>query len=78
MWVRGHSRSFKLVPFQSSGAVFYSPSTVTMKLSCIVCEIATYWSKIVKLLINTPVFSAPAEGDPVGILQSCLIPIKLE
>ena len=29
-WVRGHSRSLKLVPFESLSAVFYSPSIVTM------------------------------------------------
>ena len=30
MWVRGHSSSFKLVPFDSLDGVSYSPSTVTM------------------------------------------------
>ena len=30
IWVRGHSRSFKLVPFESVGAVSYSSSIVTM------------------------------------------------
>jgi len=35
----GHSRSFKLVPFESLGAVSYSPSIVTMVSSCIYCEI---------------------------------------
>ena len=39
MWVRGHARSLKLVPFKSLGAVSYSPSIVTMVVSVAVCEI---------------------------------------
>ena len=39
MWVRGHSRSLKLVSFESFGAVSYSPSIVTMAVSVAVCEI---------------------------------------
>jgi len=39
MWVRGHSRSLKLVPFESLGAVSYTPSIVTMAVSVAVCEI---------------------------------------
>jgi len=38
-WVKAHSRSLKLVPFESLGAVSYSPSIVTMAVSVAVCEI---------------------------------------
>jgi len=39
MWVRGLSRSLKLVPFKSLGVVSYSSSIVTMAVSVAVCEI---------------------------------------
>ena len=39
MWVSGHSRLLKLVPFESLGAVSYSPSIVTMTVSVAVSEI---------------------------------------
>jgi len=39
MWVRGHSRSLNLVPFESLGAISYSPSIVTIAVSVAVCEI---------------------------------------
>ena len=39
MWLRGHSRSLRLVPFKSLGAVSYSPSIVTLVVSVAVCEI---------------------------------------
>ena len=39
IWVRGHSRSLKSVPFKSLGTVSYSPSIVTMAVSVAVCEI---------------------------------------
>ena len=39
MWVRGYSRSLKLVSFENLGTVFYSPSIVTMAVSVAVCEI---------------------------------------
>jgi len=39
MWVSGHSRSLKLVPFESLDAVSYSSSIVTMTVSVAVCEI---------------------------------------
>ena len=39
MWVKGHSRSLKLVQFESLSAVSYLPSIVTMAISVAVCEI---------------------------------------
>jgi len=39
MWVIGHSKSLKMVAFESLGTVFYSPSIVTMAVSVAVCDI---------------------------------------
>ena len=39
MWVRGHSGSLKVVPFESLGTVSYSPSIVTMVVSLVISEI---------------------------------------
>jgi len=39
MWLRGYSRSLKLVPFKSLGAVSYSPSILTTAVSVAICEI---------------------------------------
>jgi len=39
IWVRGHSKSLKLVPFKSLCTVSYSFSIVTMAVSVAVCEI---------------------------------------
>jgi len=39
MWVGGHSRSLKMVPFQSLGMVSYSPFIVTMAVSLAISQI---------------------------------------
>ena len=39
IWIRGHSRSFKLVPFETLVVVPYSPSIVTMAVSLAISEI---------------------------------------
>jgi len=39
MWVRGHSRSLKVVPVESLGIVSYSPSIVTMAASLAISQI---------------------------------------
>ena len=39
MWVRGHSRSLKVVSFESLDTVSYSPSIVTVAVSLAILEI---------------------------------------
>jgi len=39
MWVKGHSRLLKMVPFEILGTVSYVPSIVTMAISAVILEI---------------------------------------
>jgi len=63
MWLRGHSRSLKLVPFKSLGAVSYSPSIVTLAVSVALCEIfsANKWCDLEN---GVRVCSRPLEMAP--------------
>jgi len=64
IWVRDHSRSFKLVPFESLGAVSYSPFIVVMALSCIICEIKRDIGRK-SWFFHTPLtFDALVRGSP--------------
>jgi len=64
IWVRGHSRSFKPVPFESLGAVSYLPSIVTMALSCIICEIKQDIGRKSWFFSYTLAFDAPVREVP--------------
>jgi len=74
--VIGHSRSLKLVPFKSFGAVSYPPSILT------ICDILYRLRDSDLLVENRKIFIPHLHlvlgGDPVGISWRCLILVKLE
>ena len=63
------SRSLKRV-IRKLGCDFLF-AIVTMALSCIVCEIQRLIGRKLRNVYIPYVFSAPARGDPVGILRKC-------
>jgi len=78
--VRGHWRSFKLVPYGSLGAVSYSPSNgFHSNYGCILHHFrdeARYWSKIV--IFIPPLHSMPLLGGPSQSIATSLGMEKLE
>jgi len=76
--VRVRSRSLEMAPFDRSHTSFYSPSIVTMAISCIVCEIQRVIGPKSRNFYTPAVFNAPAVGDCVGISWRCLMLIKLK
>jgi len=76
MWLRGHSRSLKLVPFESLGEISYSPSTVTIAVSVAVCEIFSVkeWSDF-ENRVHSRVRSKSLEMAP--LIDRIRVPIHL-
>ena len=60
--VRVRSRSLDMAPFDTSHTSSYSPSIVTMPLSCIVYEILRLIGRKSRNFYTPPVFSAPTKG----------------
>ena len=57
----------KLVPFESLGAVSYSPSIVTVAISCIVARYSDLLVEDREIFIPNLYLAPPQGGDPVGI-----------
>ena len=60
----------KLVPFESLGTVFYSPS---MALSCIISEIKRDIGRKYAIFFIPLLHSTPPFGVHVGVLPYCLV-----
>ena len=72
IWVRGHSRSFKMVPFEGLYTVSYSHSIATMAVSVAVSS--QYTNVTVRLLsIYTDVYSPSFTWLQLTVRQLCKI-----
>ena len=67
-----------MVPFESLGAVSYSPSIVTMAQSCISSETKPDMVENRNFFHTLLTFDAPVMGVPVGIFSYYLVWKKLE
>ena len=68
IWVIGHSRSFKMVPYESCGTVSYSHSIVTMALSRIISEIKRNIGRKWRFLRTPHAFDAIFRGSRRNIV----------
>jgi len=66
MWLRGHSRSLKLVTFESLGTVSHLPSIVTMAVSLAILE-------IVWVPYSAPRWSCPKTVTPGTNQAECRV-----
>jgi len=66
-----------MAPFDRSHTSSYSPSIVTMAISCIVCEIQRLIGKKMQNFYTPPIFSSHTAGEPVGILWRCLMLVRM-
>ena len=64
MWIRGHSRSLKMVSFESLDVVSYSPSVVTMALSFIILEMKQDIGQKLRFFIPPCIWCPLLGGSP--------------
>ena len=64
IWVRGHSRSLKMTPFDRSHTSFYSSFILTMAVSCAVFE-----TRRVEIFIEKGQFLIPLQFNLHGQLE---------